>query len=350
MKKWLLYMLCLPTLSAMAQTEVSNYTPGTNAEGVTYYLPRTVLRVDVLVEEQHYTPGEYARYAERYLRLQKVETEAKNTYTIKDVHLDVIGAPDSTKVYTVKLKDKTLAPLLKLSDSGLLLAINANASPHPTFTGFPEKKAGNPLNPRDYMTEEILMAGSSAKSAELCAQEIYNIRESKNSLNRGQADFMPSDGKQMEIMVNNLNQQEAALLQLFSGHTTSATRNYTFYIDPKEDIQKQILFRFSQRLGLVDADDLAGAPVYLNVTDKHTVPAPALMEKKAKKLTGIQYNIPSQAKVELFMGQQKLLEGEVSIAQFGNVETLDNSLFNKKTATKITFVDVTGGIKSIDVE
>lgn len=44
------------------------------------------------------------------------------------------------------------------------------------------------------MTEEILIAGSTAKMAELVAKEIYNIRESKNSLTRGQADYMPKDG------------------------------------------------------------------------------------------------------------------------------------------------------------
>ena len=38
------------------------------------------------------------------------------------------------------------------------------------------------INPRDFLTEEILMAGSTAKMAELVAKEIYNIRESKNAL------------------------------------------------------------------------------------------------------------------------------------------------------------------------
>lgn len=37
------------------------------------------------------------------------------------------------------------------------------------------------IDPRSFMTEEILIAGSTAKMAELVAKEIYNIRESKNS-------------------------------------------------------------------------------------------------------------------------------------------------------------------------
>ena len=44
------------------------------------------------------------------------------------------------------------------------------------------------------------MASSTAKMAELVAKEIYNIRESKNALLRGQADNTPSDGAQLKIM------------------------------------------------------------------------------------------------------------------------------------------------------
>ena len=76
----------------------------------------------------------------------------------------------------------------------------------------PQRKA----NPRDFLTEEILMASSTAKMAELVAKEIYNIRESKNALLRGQADNMPSDGAQLKIMLDNLNLQEEAMTEMFS--------------------------------------------------------------------------------------------------------------------------------------
>lgn len=351
MKKWILCSFLISSLTAAAQTEVAPYVPGVNAEGVTYILPRTLLRVDVQVEAQHFHPGEYAKYAERYLKLPDVRSEAFDEYSIKDIHLDVLGKPDTTKVFTIKLKDKTVAPMVKLSDTGLLLAINAPASEYDTFKGFPESTGGKKYNSRDFMTEEILMAGSTAKTAELCAQEIYSLRESKNSLNKGQADFMPTDGKQMEIMVNNLNEQENALMQMFTGYTLTETKNYVFYVDPTGDIKKQILFRFSQQLGIVDKDDLAGSPIYIDVTDQHTVPAgPAIVDKKPKKLTGVQYTIPSKAKISIYNAKNKMLDAEIAVAQFGNVETLDSSLFNKKTSTKITFFDVTGGIKSIEAE
>ena len=73
------------------------------------------------------------------------------------------------------------------------------------------------------MNEDILSAGSSAKMAELCALEIYDIRDSKSLLNKGQADFMPKDGEQLRIMLANLETQENALMQL-SAVLQSATR------------------------------------------------------------------------------------------------------------------------------
>jgi hypothetical protein len=351
MKKILFTALMCCALPAAAQTEIAPYKPGVNAEGVTYFLPRTALRVDLLVEVKRYTPGEYAKYAERYLRVKDVAIEPSETWTIKEIHMDVFGKPDTTKVYTLKLKDKTIAPMVKLSDDGMLLAINAEPQPTTPFEGYTTEKGGRKLDSRQFMTEEILMAGSNAKTAQLCAQEIYSIRESKNLLNRGQADYMPTDGKQMEIMINNLNEQEEALAQLFLGYTLSETKTYTFYIDPTSDMDKQVLFRFSRHLGVVDADDLSGAPVYITIKDQHTVPAPEEnpdARKKSARLDGIQYNVPSKAKVEIFTDQQPLVNAEVAFGQFGNVETLSSVLFNKRTETKVVFYDQTGGVKSID--
>lgn len=349
MRKNLFLALLLTPLSLFAQTEVLPYTPGINAEGVTYILPRTVLRIDVLVEKKHYTPGEFAKYAERYLHVKNVEMEPSTTCTIKELHLDIVGKPDMNKIYTIRLKDKTSAPLIKLNEDGILLAINTEPQPSTPFSGYKTTKSGTVYNSRNYMTEEILMAGSTAKMAELCAQEIYNIRESKNSLNRGQADFMPTDGKQMEIMVNNLNEQEEALLQLFTGSTVTETVAQTYYIDPQDEVQQKILFRFSRRLGIVAEDDLAGAPVYLKIKKETQLPDAAGEEKK-KKLEGVVYNIPGKAKVEVTSAQETLLSASIAFGQFGDTDVLSRNLFNKKMNINVLFYDQTGGLRSVNTQ
>ena len=63
------------------------------------------------------------------------------------------------------------------------------------------------------------------------AKEIYNIRESKNALLRGQADNMPSDGAQLKIMLDNLNAQEEAMTQMFSKNRAHAIVMIVMYLD-----------------------------------------------------------------------------------------------------------------------
>ena len=76
MKKTLLTIISAVMTSAlMAQTQVTEFTPGVVAHGVNYMLPKTQLRIDVTAIKIVYTPGEYAKYAERYLHISNVPAE-----------------------------------------------------------------------------------------------------------------------------------------------------------------------------------------------------------------------------------------------------------------------------------
>ncbi len=347
-KAWILTGLLTTASLGFAQTDVLTYQPGKMNEGVTYFLPQTAIDITVKAEHTTYTPGDFCQYAEKYLRLTDVATTASEAWEIKNVTVRPKGLPDTTKVYTVKLKEKTVAPLMDLTEEGIIKAINTTlaATPEPKEqVAEPEKE----LNPRDYMNEEILMAGSTAKMAELTAKEIYNIRESKNTITRGQADSMPKDGEMLRIMLQNLDEQERALMQLFIGKTKRETKSTTLRVVPTGNISKQVMLRFSKKLGFLAADDLAGAPLYLTVTNQKSVPQqPATAEKGKKKPTGVIYNVPSKADVTVTDGSKSYYTGEMNIAQFGNTEVLVGSLFNKKTTTKVTFDPTTGGLLKIE--
>ena len=71
-------------------------------------------------------------------------------------------------------------------------------------------------------------------SGTLIAKEIYNIRESKNALVRGQADNMPKDGEQLKIMLANLEEQEAAMTEMFSG-TLTVFRFFSVIVNEKDE-------------------------------------------------------------------------------------------------------------------
>ena len=202
-----------------AQTLLSQYQPGVTPEGAVYILPKTAVRLNILVEKTTYQPGDFARYAQRYLRLNGVGLEPVTAYRVVSVTPEAVGVPDTSKVFAVKFNPKTVAANLALTDDGLLTAINAEPDKPAVRTPFKPAPRPERPNPRQFMNEDILAAGSTAKIAELTAREIYDLRENRSLLIKGQADFMPSDGAQMQLMLNQIDMQDRALTQLFSGVT-----------------------------------------------------------------------------------------------------------------------------------
>ena len=339
------------SLTATAQTEVEPFVPGSTLEGVTYYLPRTAFRVTVIAEKTTIRPGDFYKYADRYLRLQNVPTEESIQWSLKSITLEPYGKPDKNKAYSIKIKSKTVAPLVGLSRDGILLSINCDAD-ESFLPELPKPEKGQaPENPRSYMTQEILAAGSTAKMAELCAQEIYDIRESKNALVRGEADNTPKDGAQLKLMLDQLDKQASALESLFSGTSQTDKEVFSFFYDPQQETDRDILFRFSQKLGLLDANNLAGEPVTASVKVMETIPATVSSEEAAKKRAkmehGVYYNIPALTKINIKYNSQEFVNMETPMAQFGIVEILSNTLFDKKTTTQVTFFQTTGGTKDV---
>lgn len=342
---------CLLATAAVAQTEVSEYHPGVTEEGITYFLPETHVRVAVKATRVHHEPGEFCQYAERYLRLQQVPQTAYDEWVIEGVTLYTFGRADKTQAYTVKLKQKTSAPLVGLSQDGRLLSINAEATTEPALLQ-PSvvKEASEDYNPDQFKTQEILSAGSTSKMAELTAGEIYDIRENRGLLAKGQADFMPKDGEQLRLMLASLDKQEEGLLKLFTGTQTRETHTFVFDVTPKEECEKVQLLRFSKYLGVVDEDDPAGEAVYISVTDLKTLPEVVVDPKaKAKKeVDDVRYTVPGRASVRVFTDERELANQSFPMAQFGRVEHLGTELFNKKMGTRIQFYPETGGIAKVE--
>ena len=343
--------LCLFTLGMQAQTDVTDFVPGSTLEGVSYFLPKTAFRITIITEKTVTKPGDFNKYANRYLRLPNVPTEESMDWSIKSIILEPFGVPDKDKAYSIKIKSKTVAPLVGLSSDGLLLSINTEAEEE-FLPELPKViPSAKPEDPRSYMTQEMLAAGSTAKMAELCAEEIYDLRDSRNSLIKGEADNMPKDGAQLQLMLNQLDKQIAALESMFKGTQLTSTEVTSFNFLPNQETDKEILFRFSQKLGVVDEDDLAGAPIYVSVKCMESLPKTVMDEdtakKKAKMEKGVFYNVPARTKVSIFNNQQEFCTTELPMGQFGVVEILANTLFDKQATTKVTFFQSTGGIKDV---
>ena len=273
--------LLLTTSSIYAQTEVLQGVMQGKDYGVVYSLPKTEIEIEIKANKITYKPGEFSKYAERFLRMPNVSNDAEEYWEITEITAKGIGTPNSEATYFVKLKDKTVAPLMELTEDGIVKSINVPYTPAKTSPATPAQPAGETqkkVNPRDFLTEEILIAGSTAKMAELVAKEIYNIRESKNALLRGQADNMPTDGTQMKIMIDNLNIQETAMTEMFTGTREKKEKTFTFRITPDKE-----LFRFHPKKRTEKRKKTSRKVLLIMCPDRHYSPLPMATRKYTRK-------------------------------------------------------------------
>ena len=187
-------------------------------------------------------------------------------------------------------------------------------------------------------SEGLLQQLSFAKSQLAQAQQAEQVRVQRER-ERAEADGL-----------RRREEQEKALTNLFTGIRAKEVSDYEVTIVPFDNLDKEVLFRFSPQLGIVDADDLGGAPVYMNLKaiDRAPVLDPKEAEKKEKSLKGIIYNVPGKASIEISMNKKTLYKGEAQITQFGTREGLAPIMFeDKKAPVKVYFYPETGAIKQI---
>lgn len=369
MKHILFFSALLCSCLLPAQTEVSAYgSDKAQTGGITYMLPRNRIMVTVTAVKKTYTPGQYCRYAEEYLRLPDVQPEASVQWELQKVEAYCAAVPDPRKVFFVQLTGKSITSRAQLSPEGMLLAINDRQdytppqAPQPVEI-VPQKKP----SPEEYYTKDIIRAASAMATARLIADEIYQIRERRNDLTRGELENMPQDGASMQIVLKQMNEQEAALSSVFCGTTEEDVKQFTFVVEPDAEVEEAVLFRFSKKLGVVDADNLAGEPVYYSLTSQRTVPdktprteeeqkrVDKMMkeaEKRARKgesqlMAGVVYNVPERVDFAVYTPQSDLFVAEYKIAQMGNTDVLLNELFDKKSTFHVLFNPQDGSLLKV---
>ena len=190
---------------------------------------------------------------------------------------------------------------------------------------------------------------STAKRAELAAASLFAIRQTRSDLITGQAEQTPPDGKSLQLMLDNLEAQEQALMAMFIGTTSTRTDVSSFSLVPDDNITDMVIARISPLDGIVDAEDLSGEPVYLNlkVTQRGEMPE----NEKGVRLTfpknGLAYCIPGTAEVNITYRGDTYFENDEEMAQFGVVYGLaPNSFTDRKAPIYVIFNPATGAIAS----
>lgn len=325
-----------------------------NDYGLIYTLPLTAIHVDLEARRDVALRGPYYQYARKYLGESNPVTENGEKWTLTRGSVSSYGVADPEVQYLMQLKPGSVTSVC-VADNGMLLAINTEVEAPKTPSGgnSPSVTMQSHIDPAKeylkYVNEDFIASQSLAKQAEMLAESLMEVREARISLTRGTADTMPADGKQLELMLSSLQQQEEALTAAFTGieYTETYTRGYDAV--PEGD-GKTVICRLSDTEGFVDADDLSGAPVTLTVEEvsEGTLPVDAKGEPKKLPKDAVVYNIPGSARVILGSGRNELFSQELEFAQFGVQFGLAPTLFSdRKEPYCAVFNPVTGALREV---
>lgn len=356
MKKFALALITLTAVISQTHAQTTQRLTATKANdyALIYSLPNTILDITIETERIVKKPGEFYQYATKYLQVNDPIIKPSQSVTIKSVTITPRGVADPDERYAVKFASG-IPPFMILNDQNLPLSINTQRSLQAAAPELPtpQEAAPTPLESpaaKQAMTPDMLKSTSVAKKAELAADIIYSLRESRNEIITGQSEQSFPDGDALKLALDNLNAQEAALTAMFTGTTQRSTDVKTISYMPDDDVSDFVIARVSPDKGVIPSGDLTGDPIYLSVAITDSGEAP--VNDKGAELPfpkgGFAYCIPGKALVKISYDGHTLADKSVDIAQFGLVYGLAPGLFTDKKAPMYLIMDpATGAVREL---
>ena len=296
------------------------------ARGVVYLLPKTVIQVEVDTKCVQETPGAYFQYADRFLGMKDVLQSESIHYEITGFRLTTKTIPDVEQAYLISTGKKGKNITIALTPQGYLKSINGRSenAMHPISVSTETASKNSPkaweTAETSIFTKDMQQANSTAKMAELAANQLFTLRDTRFNLLTQDADKTPADGRSYEIVLSELNRMENAYLELFKGKMTESNQTFSYTLNPQKD-STSVLLRFSLLKGILDKNNLGGNPIFIEVKAL-PVPAEALRVDKSATPRGLYYRVPGQAVVNITDGKDVLFTREITVPQFGRVLSL----------------------------
>ena len=224
-----------------------------------------VVNVTLRVATEHFTPGVYARYAQKYLGKRATLSEF-SSIELLDGKL-ALGAAEKPQV-AVAQEPYTL--------------------PLPS----------NRVSAKVQTNEE-----QAASTAEM----IFSLRKHRLDLITGEAGENVF-GAGLKAALDEIARLEKECLDMFYGAKSVSEKVYTFNVTITPDKNEYMVCRFSDDMGIVAVDDLSGKPIVLKVeTAPHKEYSDILLPLGPKDKVAAEYLIVPQSKCSL-IGETTLMD------------------------------------------
>ncbi|MCH5221639.1 MAG: DUF4831 family protein [Muribaculaceae bacterium] len=352
----LLAILSVINIVTTAQTSQKLSVGKASDYGLIYTLPLTALDIYIEAELTEEHPGDFYNYARKHLSIDNAIVADRQSAKILSVVVVPKGVPNKEEQWLAQFKNGTSA-YMTLSPDNIPLTINCEASPVLNQPALPVAKEAlsSPLETpeaQQAVTQDMARSSSTSKKAELAANRIFELREMRSDILSGQADNPPADGAAMKLVLDNIAAQEAALTAMFAGvRTTRTIVEKVSFVPEAKEVKGKVIARLSVVDGIVDADNLAGAPITVDmrVIEEGELPLNEKGEKKTFPKGGVAYCIPGIAEISVSYAGNRIASEKVSLAQLGVVFGLNPALFtDKKEPYSLVFDPATGAVVKLE--
>lgn len=320
---------------------------------VIYNLPRTSLHFYIETARTVTRRGPYYQFAEKYLGISGMPANDSENWTISDIQIKAFEEADPEKYYMLVAKNVQSFAYLNLVKEGFILPVH-----HPqisdqiarfqTDKNDPENLVFTDLGVKRVVVQETqssmrLMQQDTAfvsvpvlrkevvrKSLEEKAKEaadfIIDLRMSRFKLISGEYDVFP-DGVAMEAILKEYKRLEEEYLALFIGKTfnQSISNVIEFIPSGNDEVERSVLFRFSDNQGIMPQGDLSGRPITIEITRENRVEnlKPVILPaEKAENYDRIHYRIPDVAVIKVIDGRLLVAKNRIPVAQYGKTLTV----------------------------
>jgi hypothetical protein len=360
---------------ALVTLNVKHATESTAAQGYFYFLPRTVVAVDVAITKTISQPGPFAQYAESLLGLEQVIRTPSVDHSISEINIHSYAEPDPDHLYFIEDDLQNSKMNLSLSETGLIQSVNkpfnsgefmrslgeskeyGHFGSEATFNYFIDINLQEKIDTilervrLDTITVErqTLRRSWVEKSTDIRAKEvaehILKIRDERFNLITGFAEITYSK-EAIAYMYEEMIKKENDYLALFTGITSASTIRYRYTFTPDLNLPEgpHELFYFSVHDGVMEQNVPGSIPVSIHVKRNTTSDMVANIVKQAQNRGsgqhGFFYRIPEHSNISIFEGNRPRAEARMLINQYGIVTSLPPSLM------EIEFYPNTGSIKS----
>lgn len=357
MKRLLLIAALFASLSLDAQfvTTLAKNASESQSDGIMYYLPKNVVRLEFTIEETEYCIGPYAEYSSKLLGVNDYIKENKSEFNIKSVDIQTVSEIDPNAMYFISTDDKGKEPMpnIILDTDGLILALGYDNLPsnyiaRNTFNDSDLEQTerveatfveilDNEVEIDDEDEDEDEDGGNGKRVKEITKEDrakaalekISNIRTAYFELISGAQEV--AFGATTKYMAKTLQELEYEYVSLFKGKAVKNIYKKVIYITPEKN-QSNIAVSVGKGQNVKVQFDSHNALGNMNPTNDDV--------KNSAQVGKLFYRMPANTTVKVLSGNTVIAEKALNISQFGDIRVVtvkgNKALFNPNTGQIIS--------------